>query len=295
MAFLKGGSGLRVRRAYPVIDVPIPIVAALSGALTGVILGLTGAGGAIIAVPLLVFGLQLLVTEAAPIALLAVSVSASIGALLALKQGKVRYRAAAFIAFTGALASPAGIYIARQIPDPALRLLFAAVLGYIAVRTFRHSGSDSAKATPSLPATPCQLDDFSGRLIWDASCARSLALSGIAVGFLSGLLGVGGGFIIVPALQKATLLHMSAIVPTSLAVIAMVSGAGAFSAMVAGSMNRPIALPFVVGAVTAMLMTSRFAHRFTGPALQKSFAILAGAVAAAMVVKAVAVLIGIRV
>jgi uncharacterized protein len=278
-----------------VSDVPIPIVAALFGALTGVILGLTGAGGAIIAVPLLVFGLQLLVTEAAPIALLAVSVSASIGALLALKQGKVRYRAAAFIAFTGALASPAGIYIARQIPDPALRLLFAAVLGYIAVRTFRHSGSDSAKATPSLPATPCQLDDFSGRLIWDASCARSLALSGIAVGFLSGLLGVGGGFIIVPALQKATLLHMSAIVPTSLAVIAMVSGAGAFSAMVAGSMNRPIALPFVVGAVTAMLMTSRFAHRFTGPALQKSFAILAGAVAAAMVVKAVAVLIGIRV
>jgi uncharacterized membrane protein YfcA len=248
-----------------VIDAPIPIVAALFGALTGVILGLTGAGGAIIAVPLLVFGLQLLVTQAAPIALLAVSVSASIGALLALKQGKVRYRAAAFIAFTGALASPAGIYIARQIPDAALRLLFAAVLGYIAVRTFRRSESDSAKAIPSLPATPCQLDDFSGRLIWDARCARSLALSGIAVGFLSGLLGVGGGFIIVPALQKATSLHMSSIVPTSLAVIAMVSGAGAFSAMVAGSMNWPIALPFVAGAVTAMLMASRFADNFTNP------------------------------
>jgi hypothetical protein len=278
-----------------VSDVPVPIVAALFGALTGVILGLTGAGGAIIAVPLLVFGLQLLVTEAAPIALLAVSVSASISALLALKQGKVRYRAAAFIAFTGALASPAGIYVSREIPDAALRLLFAAVLGYIAVRTFRRSGSDSAKATPFLPATPCQLDDFSGRLIWDARCARFLALSGATVGFLSGLLGVGGGFIIVPALQKATLLRMSAIVPTSLAVIAMVSGAGAFSATVAGSMNWPIALPFVAGAVTAMLMASRFAHRFTGPSLQKSFAILAGAVAAAMVVKAVAVLTGIKV
>jgi uncharacterized protein len=273
--------------------VSVSIAAALFGALVGVILGLTGAGGAVIAVPLLVFGLQLLVTEAAPIALLAVSVSAAIGALLALKEGKVRYRAAGFIAFTGALASPVGLYVARQIPDAALRLLFAAVLGYIAIRIFRRSGSHSAKATPSFPATPCQLDDFSGRLVWDARCARSLTLSGIAVGFLSGLLGVGGGFIIVPALQKATLLHMKAIVPTSLAVIALVSAAGAFSAMLAGNMNWPIALPFAAGAVMAMSMTSRFADRFTGPALQKGFAILAAAVATGMVFKVITVVTGI--
>jgi uncharacterized membrane protein YfcA len=239
--------------------------------------------------------LQLLVVEAAPIALLAVSVSAAVGALLALKEGKVRYRAAGFIAFTGALASPVGLYVARQMPDAVLRLLFAAVLGYIAIRMFKRSGSGSAKATSFLPATPCQLDDFSGRLIWDARCARSLALSGTAVGFLSGLLGVGGGFMIVPALQKATLLHMKAIVPTSLAVIALVSGAGAFSAMLTGNMNWPIALPFAAGAVMAMSMTGRFADRFTGPALQKGFAILAAAVATAMGVKAIVVVTGIDV
>jgi uncharacterized membrane protein YfcA len=68
--------------------VTVLIVAALFGALVGVILGLTGAGGAIIAVPLLVFGLQLPLTEAAPVALLAVSVSAALGTLLALKEGK---------------------------------------------------------------------------------------------------------------------------------------------------------------------------------------------------------------
>ncbi|SOD41875.1 sulfite exporter TauE/SafE family protein [Nitrosovibrio sp. Nv4] len=272
----------------------VSIVAAFFGALVGVILGLTGAGGAIIAVPLLVFGLQLLVTEAAPIALLAVSVSAAIGALLALKEGKVRYRAAGFIAFTGTLASPLGIYIARQIPDAALRLLFAAVLGYIAIRMFRPPGNHPVKAAnASLPATPCQLDDFSGRLVWDAHCARSLALSGIAAGFLSGLLGVGGGFIIVPALQKATLLHMRAIVPTSLAVVALVSAAGAFSAVLAGSMNWTIALPFAAGAVTAMLVAGRFTDHFTGPGLQKGFAILAAAVATGMGVKAIAVVTGI--
>jgi uncharacterized membrane protein YfcA len=274
--------------------VTVSIVAALFGALVGVILGLTGAGGAIIAVPLLVFGLQLPLTEAVPVALLAVSVSAALGTLLALKEGKVRYRAAGFIALTGALTSPVGIYVARQIPDAALRLLFAAVLGYIAIKMFRRSGNHYAKApTASSPATPCQLDDFSGRLIWDAHCARLLALSGIAVGFLSGLLGVGGGFIIVPALQKATLLHMRTIVPTSLAVIALVSGAGAFSAALAGSMNWLIALPFVAGAVTAMLTAGRFADRFTGPGLQKSFAILAAVVATGMGIKAIAVVTGI--
>ncbi len=271
---------------------PVSLVALFSGALVGVILGLTGAGGAIIAVPLLVFGLHLLVMEAAPIALLAVSASAAIGALLALKQGRVRYRAAGFIAFTGALASPAGIYAARTLPDAVLSLMFAVVLGYVAIRSFRQARIPTSPTVPSaqatvacLPATPCQLDDFSGRLIWDARCARSLALSGIAAGFLSGLLGVGGGFIIVPALQKATRLPMRTIVSTSLAVIALVSGAGAFAATLAGSMNWTVALPFTAGAVAAMLPAGRFVDRFTGPALQKGFALLAAAVAAGMIGK----------
>ena len=172
--------------------------------------------------------------------------------------------------------------------------MFAAVLGYVAIRMFRQPGNRPAQvATALLPATPCQLDDFSGRLIWDARCARLLALSGIAAGFLSGLLGVGGGFIIVPALQKATLLHMRAIVPTSLAVIALVSGAGAFSAVLAGSMNWMIALPFAAGAVTTMLVAGRFTDRFSGRRLQKGFAFLAAAVATGMGVKAIAVVTGI--
>lgn len=282
---------------HHLIVVPVSGMAALFGALVGVILGLTGAGGAIIAVPLLIFGLQLPLAEAAPISLLAVSVSAAIGALLALKEGKVRYRAVGFIAFTGALASPVGIYIAQKLPDAALSFLFAAVLGYVAFRMFGQAKNRSAHsietATALLPATPCQLDDFSGRLIWDARCARSLTLWGVAAGFLSGLLGVGGGFIIVPALQKATLLHMRSIVSTSLAVIALVSAVGTLSAALAGSMNWAIALPFAGGAVPAMLAASTFADRFTGQGLQKGFAILAAAVAASMGIKAIAVVTGI--
>lgn len=150
---------------------------------------------------------------------------------------------------------------------------------------FKQPEDHSADAVAGLsPATPCQLDDFSGRLIWDAHCARSLALSGIAAGFLSGLLGVGGGFIIVPALQKATRLPLQTIVSTSLAVIALVSASGAFSAVLAGSMNWSIALPFAAGTVSTMLVVSWLTPYFTGLAMQRGFAILAGCVSLGMII-----------
>jgi uncharacterized membrane protein YfcA len=268
----------------------VQIISVLLGSLVGAILALTGAGGAIIAVPLLIFGLHLAVAEAAPIALFAVSVSATIGALLALKLGRVRYRAASLIALAGALASPVGIWIAQKSPDTPLILLFAVIMAYVAFHMFRQSiRKDSAETEQEVPppVTPCQLDGFTGRLIWTGPCAGTLAISGVAAGFLSGLLGVGVGFIIVPALQKATNLPMQSIVSTSLAVIALVSAAGVVAAVVGAGMNWSIALPFASGAVAAMLLVSAFAHRFAGPRLQHGFAILAGCVAVGMVVKGI--------
>lgn len=270
------------------IMLTVEITSALLGSLVGLILGLTGAGGAIIAVPLLIFGLHLTVAEAAPIALLAVGASAAIGAMIAWKKRKLRYRAATLIALAGALASPIGIFIARETPDAPLLLLFAAVLCYVAFQMFQKSMRSSVETVGEEHASaPCQLYGLTGRLIWTRPCARYLALSGLIAGFLSGLLGVGGGFVIVPVLQKATNLSIQHIVPTSLAVIALVSATGVASSVAVGGLNWPIAMPFVIGAVVGMLLTGAFAQRFSGPRLQQVFALLAAIVAVSMFAKGI--------
>jgi len=266
------------------------IISILLGSLTGIVLALTGAGGAIIAVPLLIFGLHLAVAEAAPIALLAVCLSATIGALLALMQRKVRYRAAGFIAVTGAVAAPVGIWLAQKIPNVPLTLLFATVLMYVAFDMFRQSKRSNGEIEASgsrVFAKPCLLDLPGGRLVWTWPCVGALALSGFSAGSLSGLLGVGGGFVVVPALKKVTNLQMQSIFATSLAVIALISATGVASATLIGAMNWLIAIPFAGGAMAGMLLGRTFANHFSGPKLQQSFAVMAVLVSVGMIIKVI--------
>ncbi|MEK7693859.1 MAG: sulfite exporter TauE/SafE family protein [Pseudomonadota bacterium] len=269
-------------------------VGASLGAIVGLILALTGAGGAILAVPLMVFGLHLRMAEAGPIALLAVGVSAAVGALIGLRAGIVRYRAAAMMAASGVLASPVGLWLAHRVPNGPLTVLFAIVLGWVAVRMFRQSRAPQSVASaastamlPQGPLPPCQLDDATGRFVWTASCTRALAASGIGAGFLSGLLGVGGGFVIVPALRRATNAPVKTIVATSLAVITLVSASGVVSTALAGNMNWHVAAPFAAGAMLGMLVGRLFASRLSGQRLQQGFAVVAGLIAIGMVVKVV--------
>jgi len=268
-----------------------PLVSAALGSVVGLILALTGAGGAIVAVPLLVFGLGLGIAQAAPIGLFAVALAAGIGALLALREGRVRYKAAALMAATGAVISPAGLWVAHRVPDAPLTLVFALVLARVAWRMRRqqpgpaHDLHGGAEPCPS--DLPCRLNLERGKLDWTAPCARALALSGAAAGFLSGLLGVGGGFVIVPALKRASDIPMQGIVATSLAVIALVSIAGVAASAASGHMLWLDALPFAAGALAGMLGGRGFARHVSGARLQQSFAVFAGCVAVSMAVKAV--------
>ena len=105
----------------------------LLGLLVGVILALTGAGGGILAVPLLIFVLGLEVADAAPVGLLAVGLAASLGAAMGLRDGIVRYKAALLVAAAGMLCSPIGLWVAQRLPNRPLMGIFALVLMYVAL------------------------------------------------------------------------------------------------------------------------------------------------------------------
>ena len=266
------------------------LTSSLLGLVVGLILALTGAGGGILAVPLLVFGTGIGVAEAGPIGLLAVGLAAALGAVLGLRAGLVRYRAALLIAGAGMLLSPAGLWVARLADARWLGLLFALVLLYVAVKTYRQAAG--AQAPVPVPAqVPAQVPvcvrgALTGRFDWTRPCARALALSGALAGFLSGLLGVGGGFVMVPALQRYTDLPVKSALATSLAVIAIISVTGVGAAAAQGALDWQSAAPFAAGALAGMLGGRSIAARVAGPKLQKGFAIVSALVAFGMIGKA---------
>jgi uncharacterized membrane protein YfcA len=252
------------------------------GLVVGLILALTGAGGGILAVPLLVFGTGATVADAGPVGLMAVGMAAALGAALGLRAGIVRYRAAVLIAAAGMALSPAGLWAARQVDSRWLAVLFGLALLYVAVKTFRQASCHG----PATAHVVCLRDGGTGRFAWTRPCVRAMALSGSLAGLLSGLLGVGGGFVMVPALQRYTDLPMKSAIATSLAVIALVSLMGVVVASASGGMAWTVALPFSTGALAGMLGARPLAARLAGPQLQRGFASVSALVAVAMIVKA---------
>jgi len=265
------------------------IIVLLLGLTVGVILALTGAGGGILAVPLLVFGAGLSMAEAGPIGLLAVGLAATLGAVMGLKNGTVRYKAALLIAAAGIVCSPLGLWLAQRTPNRPLTVLFACVLMYVAFRVFKRSlpPSPASKTAVAPKPPPCVLNPQRGKLNWTAPCAWALTVSGIVAGGLSGLLGVGGGFVMVPALQRYTNLTTQSVLATSLAVIALVSISGVAASSAAGHLQWAIALPFSLGALSGMAGGRLIAARLAGPHLQRGFAAVSMLVAVALLVKAI--------
>lgn len=272
------------------------VISGALGAVVGLILALTGAGGGILAVPMLVFGLHLSILQAAPVGLIAVGAASALGALLGLREGLVRYRAAALIGGTGMLLAPLGVRLAAWVPNAPLTVAFSLVLAWVAWRMWQRAhlsaAADGGAQTRAKPAQmPCVLNPDEGRLVWTLPCAWALAGTGVVSGLLSGLLGVGGGFIIVPALSRYTNVAMRGVLATSLAVIALVSVGGVGAAAVQGHVDWQIALPFAGGAVAAMLVGRRLAARVAGARLQQAFAVTSAAVAVLLLVRGVSALL----
>ena len=266
----------------------------LFGLIVGFALGLTGGGGSIFAVPLLVYGLGTPVHEAVVTSLAVVGITALGGGLARLRGGEAELRTAVIFGLSGIVGAPLGAWLHSGFPEAMLLAGFALLMLAVAVRMWwqasrrpeetriiRAGGDGEVDA-----AGPACRYDPGGRLRFTSRCAARLALAGTATGLLSGLFGVGGGFLIVPALVLIASLPMRRAVATSLWVIAIISALGFASHVLAGArLNLELVVGFISGGLAGMALGIVVGRRIAGPALQKLFAGMIVAVAVFMLVR----------
>jgi len=227
------------------------------GAVLGLLLGLTGAGGSLVALPLLL-SLHLPLRDAIGVSLGAVAITALIGAIPRARQRLVAWRPVVLLAIAGLPGNVAGQWLGRQIPEAVLILGFCALVLWTAWRMWRNASLPRGGNGPlrSLP----------------------LVAIGLGVGLFSGLMGVGGGFLVVPALLAFTPLSMLAATATSMAVIALVSGGG-FLFYLSGAHPSPSLLAgLALGGAGGVLGGNILAQRLGGTTLQRLFALMLVAV-----------------
>lgn len=239
------------------------LLAVLFGAVIGALLGLVGGGGGILAVPALVYGLGLTLSEAVPGSLIVIGL-ASLVAVLPRARDEVNWRLAAIIGAAGVPTSLAGGLVHHLVDDRWLTLAFAAIMFVAGIRMLT-SNVDGGGV--------CELPG--GGVAWRRCLPRAI-LTGLGVGLLTGLLGVGGGFLLVPALVIALGLRTTTAVATSLVIIVINSIAALVPYLTSGGMALPWAAigPFAAAAVALSLPAGHLAHRVRPTLLRTGFAAL---------------------
>lgn len=247
--------------------------ALLLGLVIGVLLGLLGGGGSILAVPALLYGVGMPLAAAVPTSLLVVGASSATAVVPRLRTGAVQWRIAAVFGLAGAGTAFAGAAVNRQLPPWTVLVGFSVLMVAAAVRMLRQqpkTGGDCA-----LPG---------GGVNW-RSCLPKAIAAGAAVGFLTGLFGVGGGFLIVPALVLLLGLPMTKAVGTSLMIIVLNSAAGFAAYLGSIEIDYRLVIAFAAPAILGALIAGRLAHRVSATHLRRGFAYLVLAVAALVVVQ----------
>jgi uncharacterized membrane protein YfcA len=270
------------------------------GAVVGLSLGLTGGGGSILAVPLLVYGLGTAPRDAIGISLITVGAIAGTGAIARWLRGELDLPAGWLFSLAGMLGAPLGVFVGQRLNEDILLLGFAVLMGIVAVRMWQKSRTASAKTAAKHPLRLGHAPAPS--LTETSSGATSLSLppsvpspgrrwlvflgAGLLTGILSGLFGIGGGFLIVPALVLIARMDMSRAAATSLLVIFLISLSGTMGYLWAGSLPRgQVLFPFVLGGMGGMMAGVMLSRHISGPALQRLFAVMILIVGGAVVVQ----------
>lgn len=250
------------------------------GAVVGLSLGLTGGGGAIFAVPLLVYGLQVPAKDAVLISLIAVGTTSFVGFLHRWQLKQVDFKSGFIFAGAGMLGAPIGAWLATLLPDVALMIMFALLMLFVAIRMWQQANKKDLVQEISPDSTENNTDktacqrDTQGRLKLNTRCALLLLGLGIFVGIQTGLFGVGGGFLIVPALVLFSGIPILHAVGTSLLVISLISSSGIVSQLYSGRVvSVEITSLFILGGIVGLFLGQLIGQRISASLLQKIFAI----------------------
>jgi uncharacterized protein len=226
----------------------------------GLTLGLLGGGGSILALPVLVYLLHVAAKDAIAMSLLVVGVTAAVASLAHARAGRVLWRAGVVFGLAGMVGGFVGGVAARFVPAPALLAGFAVMMLVTGFAMLR-------------PRPPTPDGEGEEPAATEAGLAR-LAGLGAAVGLVTGLVGAGGGFVIVPALALLGRVPMRSAVGTSLLVIAMSSLAGFAGHLGHASVDWGLALAMTAVATVGGLVGTAVVARVPQAVLRRLFAAL---------------------
>jgi uncharacterized protein len=242
----------------------MPLAAVGLGLAIGLVIGALGGGGSVLAVPALVHLLGLSAQAATTASLVIVGVTCAIAAVGHARHGRVRWRDGLLLAAAGVPASLLFSLLNQGVDENLLLLVFAAVMVIAATGMLVRSSPSHAGPAEHVVVRR-----------W-----FRVAGVGVLVGALTGFLGVGGGFVVVPALVLVLRFPLGAAVGTSLLVITL-NAAVALTARLGGPAPEwEVIVPFTAAAVVAALLGERVAGSVQGPSLARAFAVLLLVVAA---------------
>lgn len=243
------------------------------GIVIGLIVGAVGGGGAILALPVLVYVLGEPVGPAAAASLIVVAVAASVGAGSLARNGQICWRLALTFSAPGAAGSLVGAIANQHVSGPALIVAFVPVMLIASFATWQRAGSTRAEDDSGCPT----------------AALLPIAGAGLGVGLLTGFFGVGGGFVIVPVLTLGFGLGFHRAVATSLVIITLTGLVALISHLSQGAhiivgITVSLAASTAVGALLGTLVGERLPQQ----ALGRGFAIVVAAVAVFLLVDTLA-------
>ncbi len=249
------------------------IVGLILSAAIGVSLGLIGGGGSILTVPILVYFLGVGVHEAVVMSLAVVGATSLFGAFLHWRRQNVDLRRGVMFGAAGVVGAFIGSPLTKMVPPNVLLMIFGLLMFVVAVsmlwRRNRRPDDDVKKAAHPVKAV----------------------FAGLGVGIMTGFLGVGGGFLIVPALVFFGGLEMKKAIGTSLFVIFLNCVAGLAGHLGGEYFNWGLAFIVTALAVGGAAAGTVLSHRMAAHRLQRIFAVLVLAVAVFLIVKNYTVLV----